>query len=563
MATTVSPSPGNAAQFAGPTPSSRWPLWAGGIALAVLLVIGLPLHLCMPLWVDVTHYDIAARSVMQGGVHYRDIFDMNFPGILWLHIGIRALLGWSSVALRAVDVLILGTVIALLLRWLPTGCSAAYRVWVAVALAVFYLTTSEWSHCQRDPWMLLPALIALALRRRQVAALLAGDLSAASTLIRAWGEGLCWGAACWIKPFVVVPGLACWLVGVLVVAPGGRRAIGLAAADAAGLLAGGLTAGGLGLAWLIGSGSWPYFVDTMLNWNAKEGYYQWNWYGFRLTAWWVYWWFLVRLNGWNLIHLLAVPLALASLGRLLRAVPRFRDPAALAGLAPPGLFAAFYLGWLFQAVVLQQKFEYILVPPVLLAIVQVAQGDWLVNHRALRAGLIAGFVVVVSWWSPALRLERLAVWGKCWREGNSAEVRDALAVRSDGPCWVSLARVAEELRARGVQQGEVACYSLQAVPLYLELDRQPGTRFTMFETSLRFYPDRAPELWKLLGAGASRSYLVTDLRSAGLTLEQARAERSGEPLALPPDFPPEKLKSLPWSLPVVFRAGTYVVHQIK
>lgn len=55
--------------------------------LAVLLNIGLPLFLSMPIWCDVTHFDICARHLLRGGVYYRDIFDTNLPKMLWFHGG--------------------------------------------------------------------------------------------------------------------------------------------------------------------------------------------------------------------------------------------------------------------------------------------------------------------------------------------------------------------------------------------------------------------------------------------------------------------------------------------
>ena len=59
--------------------------------------------------------------------------------------------------------------------------------------------------------MLLPALLAWRLRDRQVAALASAAPSRLWLVGRALAEGLCWGTACWIKPFVLVPAAACWL----------------------------------------------------------------------------------------------------------------------------------------------------------------------------------------------------------------------------------------------------------------------------------------------------------------------------------------------------------------
>src|SRR5271166_4500246 len=82
----------------------------GWFVFACLLVAGLPLFLRMPLWIDVTLYDLAARSVLAGGTHYRDVFDTNPPGFVWALCLVRTVFGPSSEALRAVDLAVVGIV---------------------------------------------------------------------------------------------------------------------------------------------------------------------------------------------------------------------------------------------------------------------------------------------------------------------------------------------------------------------------------------------------------------------------------------------------------------------
>ena len=150
---------------------NNWFTYLGGLTLAVLLAVCLPLFLCMPPETDITFYDLCARNILRGGVHYRDAFDTNLPGMVWLHALVRSTLGWRSEALRAADFAVVGAITWLLVRWLRLlNRPAAVQVWTAVALFAFYLSRSEWCHCQRDTWMLLPALIALEQRRRQDAA---------------------------------------------------------------------------------------------------------------------------------------------------------------------------------------------------------------------------------------------------------------------------------------------------------------------------------------------------------------------------------------------------------
>ena len=58
-------------------------------SLLAVLVIGVPLFLRTPVWVDVTYHDLSAWNVLHGGVHYRDVFETNLPGMVWLHAAIR------------------------------------------------------------------------------------------------------------------------------------------------------------------------------------------------------------------------------------------------------------------------------------------------------------------------------------------------------------------------------------------------------------------------------------------------------------------------------------------
>src|SRR5262249_45264595 len=123
----------------GPLPSSgpgrrrSWRL--GWLALALLLVAAVPLPVCMPLFSDVIQHDLSARIVLQGGVHYRDVFDTNPPGIVWIHVALRSLLGWSSEAFRLADLANVSAIIWLLVRWLRLlGRSPAGVVWAAVGV---------------------------------------------------------------------------------------------------------------------------------------------------------------------------------------------------------------------------------------------------------------------------------------------------------------------------------------------------------------------------------------------------------------------------------------------
>ena len=192
-------------------------LVSGLVFLVVVLAVFTPLFVCMPLWVDATHYDICARNLLEGGVHYRDTLDPNFPGVVWIHVAVRQLSGWSSEALRAFDLAIFSGIVWLVGCLLTlAGAAPAVRVWSAITFYLFYFLLPETCHCQRDVWMLFFAMLALQLRHRTLTGPVPRLLRL--QLLRSIAEGLLWGAAIWIKPFVFVPAICCWLGGRLATA---------------------------------------------------------------------------------------------------------------------------------------------------------------------------------------------------------------------------------------------------------------------------------------------------------------------------------------------------------
>ena len=108
--------------------------WIASVALAVVLIVGLPLFIRLPVWVDVTYHDLSARNILRGGVHYRDIFETNLPGMVWVHAALRPLIGWSSEAIRAADLVVVGAAVLLIVWWLGwLGIPRSTRVWFAAA----------------------------------------------------------------------------------------------------------------------------------------------------------------------------------------------------------------------------------------------------------------------------------------------------------------------------------------------------------------------------------------------------------------------------------------------
>ncbi|MBV9125404.1 MAG: hypothetical protein JO112_18770, partial [Planctomycetes bacterium] len=528
--------------------------------LGLIVVAWLPLFLCLPLWYDPVHYDICARTVLRGGVMYRDVFDNNLPGVIWVHMVVRGLFGWRPEVLNLADFLFFSVAVGFLVSWIIPAGRTGVRVWTAVALYALYLSTPEVCHCQRDVWMLLPALLGLSLRHRQVTRLSHPENSGRGLTGWALLEGLCWGAAVWFKPYVVVPALACWLAGLVEVRRARSGAVGALVVNTLSLLGGGLLAGGLGLAWLWRSGSWSAFWDVLLHWDREYMGYCHDW-THRLLP--LFRCLLVYMP-WCLLPLPAAFLA----WRMLRGAWRRPPQPADANQPRLTLLAAFYLGWFLQAFFLQLPHDYVLIVPTLLAVPLIAAEPRLANWAFLRSCFLAAFAAMVILGWPVFGPNHWALWLRCVREGSTPAVRDQLTANS--PIFrrsradaVDLKKVADFLRRQGVQDGEVTCMTGCTHPLLLDLDIQPPTRFPEVSGTTTFFPSRGEELREELARSRQR-FVVSDLCvGPGLmSFTKAAQARPGEPASLPPDFPREMLKYYPWSEPVVFHSGRYVVQRV-
>ena len=546
----------------------------------LVLLAGVPLFLCMPPWPDITLYDVAARNVLRGGIHYRDVFDTNLPGIVWLMAGIRSSFVWSYEVLRAFDLLIVGgacVIAAVLAR--RSGATPWSVAWFAAGVALLYPFTSEFSHCQRDPWMFLPAAGAALLRLRRIDRPV---IAVRSSIL----EGLLWGCAVWIKPHVLPVAAGVWLVSAVQVRhTAGWRAV---RGDALGLLAGGLAVGAGGIAWLVSSGTWPHFWDVFTNWNPEYVSRVWDELGQRLGEVFIYY------RPWGLVIAPATLVAIAGVwealsGRSPSRAPRwlYLPAASPAERHARGVLGSLYLGWFAQALVLQRGFDYVHIPEALLALALLASQRWAVGFVYLLWFTLAAGILLIADHSPPVaravervnelnavtKLERhpladpaiVSLWPRCWAEGSSPELRDRIGHYTDVHCatnWEELSDVAAYLRSLDAppRDRELTCWHDGTHPLYLMLGLEPSTRYMHFGTVMEIH-GKVPQIRREVAASPQR-YVVSDLRRMAGLQHDASAPGGRGPLSLPRWFPLSQRGYFPWNQEIVFRSGRYVVHKI-
>jgi hypothetical protein len=539
----------------------RWSV-IGWSALVIFLAVALPLFLCMPPWLDTTFFDLCARTMLDGGVLYRDIFIHGLPGFMLILAPVRAIAGWRSETLRALDFVIVVAITGMLLGLIRPR-SGRFTPWFALAVFVCYFSMNESGQCQPDGWMLLPALAAVHLRERQYAALVAGKEGPARLTGRGLSEGCCWGVAMLIKPFAGLPALATWLVSWAALGRAGNLRWRDLALDAASLTAGAAWIGALCAIWLKVSGNWPYFMAAVFSdWNAD--YY-------RSTA-----GLAERLRSiydvawpWGLVQIVAISLATANMVRLFLGT---RGPWHVGHF----LLSACCLAWILQAYFIQRVFLYHIVPTLLLAIGVIgARFSVFSLHFSERNGVTTGirisaitaaalFGVWVIAHHPLLQSKRLAEWPDCWREGSSPRVRDALTLAPDrnvAADWRQLENVRTYLAGMHLQDGQLTCFGVSTTPLYLGLHLKPSIPYALVWTTLMQFRNHAGQIAMALDE-SKQIYIVNDLKDEFTGGDDAYIFQPDYPFGLPP-FPAGLTGRFPWTEPVVFRSGRYLVHRIR
>ena len=538
---------------------------------ALLLMLQLPVFLQMPLTPDAVLYDLQAKCLMQGGVLYRDIVEPNLPGVVWIHALVRSGLGESVQMLRVFDLVIVLVITGVLCRvvtniaksrWLRVASMSA----LASLLLMFYLGTSEWCHCQRDTWMLLPCLLAIATRKLcfaqfEHAGLGSVDsqlapMSAAHTtqttgqrdLLLGFLEGCFWAIAFWIKPFVALPA-------VMVILASRSTFVSPQAwlKHSVCVIVAGAMIGLLGILWMVNAGCWTYFVDMMTSWNGdyfQAGRSRWNLERIHAHA--------SRFWPWVLLHLPAIVISVKNRRSLL---------------------CACYLGWLLQAVLLQQLFDYVYVPCVILAIAicvrsvteQLNRSEVVKDSQRRKEELArfrfnpvscgVGVILIMSVVSSVISIQnRVAYFRPCLSaciDGSlSTDVQDSIS-QSPFPCWGELEPMVDQLRKLNISDRELLAYNGNLIHLYPQLRFQAPTRFVYVDVLARCFPRRRAEMLQEIERSGIR-YVVANLREDGW--------EDPVPMDKLLPVPLEASKAtifFPYNQKPVFRSGSYVLFEVE
>lgn len=456
------------------------------VTLAVTLLACVPLFLRMGVWGDTTLFDLAARTLLRRGHCYQDIFFHGPPGMIWAQLAVRTLVGWSSVGLRAADLVIFSAVVWLLARGVqPRDLPRAASVWIAATLFLLYFSGTEWAHCQTDGWMLLPALGALWLRQRQASALADAATLGRILLRRSLAEGVLWGLAFLIKPFVAFPAVLCLLVTAVPSARAlrGRGATLRLVSDGAGVLAGGMLVGVASVTALYLTADWSAFLAAAFGgWNSDYTGQSLDWLTRSKDA------ILASQWPWSAVYLAAIPVAVWLVVAALRRRP---GPAAGAGGEPRlALLAAFFLGWFFQANYLQKQFEYQTLPALLPAWALVLGWFNRLAPRAAATAVLPAVAVVALVSEPLLTADRLRLWRDCWVSADSDRLKDELARNQTVglPPWRDLRGVIQYLQKQGAKDREVTCWHFSTIAVLTETGLEPSSRFVFPSSQLDFFP---------------------------------------------------------------------------
>jgi hypothetical protein len=270
------------------------------------------------------HY--VAWLTTQGLVPYRDVFDMNLPGVYLVHLAVIKTLGEGSLAWRLFDLGWLAATAAVLWGFCRRMGDDLSGLGAALLFVLYHLSGGAWRVGQRDFLLALFLLLA-------AWAVAIGWEGRGALVPLVWG-GLAAGAGIMIKPHVAAFWLACAPLVIVGARRGGRSALAAAAV----WTGAGLTVPALVLGWLaLRGGLGPFAAIAsgyILPLYSRVG---------GEPTWWALRWY--ALYGWQIWSCL-VALALLGFAHRVDAPYGIRRILAVLGVAYGGWhFASQGKGW--------------------------------------------------------------------------------------------------------------------------------------------------------------------------------------------------------------------------
>jgi hypothetical protein len=237
------------------------------------------------------------------------------------------------------------------------------------------------------------------------------------------------------------------------------------------------------------------------------------------------------------------------------------------------LLAAFYLGWFFQANVLQRQLPYHVMPTILLALPLLFGIRWLrfgwikslpLCEPVCRWTVIAIFLCYTWPEQHGIRARRLSLWRDCWAHGSTPLMRTRLSLERDiaAPDWLELDQVRQFLAKQNLHDGELNCFAVSAMSLYTELNVKPGNPFVYGWGTVSFFKHHKPEIVASMIDSPER-FIVNDYMQVGYSRETARQSDPRHPGSLLLPVPGVLRGEFPWDYPNLYRAGRYVVHGVR
>ncbi|MBY0396019.1 MAG: hypothetical protein K2X91_06035, partial [Thermoleophilia bacterium] len=159
--------------------------WTLAGLIGLMLLTWLPHRLLWPWWADVEHFALSALSWEAGLVPYRDLYDFNFPGPMYLHWGLGKVFGWGrTMPFYALDTLIFVGFAATVVWWSRRRLGGPIPGLLSIlALTHYQCTLPYWLSAQRDwhvPLMACAGLMILEARPGRGSRLAAAALAAAA-----------------------------------------------------------------------------------------------------------------------------------------------------------------------------------------------------------------------------------------------------------------------------------------------------------------------------------------------------------------------------------------------